>query len=268
MKRQSQYLFMGCALLATLVILPLHTQAQGFQPREGGPFSLVFLADGSMSEVEFKDGMLQFVSISTPPKATRSQYAVDVKVGDHVTAVNNQSVRTLEDFDKVFDPIASGETVTLALVRASQRHTVSFKKPTDEEIAEGGFHIMRGLPGGASFISDGGEATPADGNDFMFVSDDTPATALQDDSIFDLAGHIMEMDGDVLKVRIKLQHPQGEAIALEPEDEILKINGEAILSLNEMRILYGIIDVGASVELEIRRAGNTETVSFAKPDTP
>lgn len=265
MKRQTQRSFVACLLFSLICIPALQTHAQNFQPREGGPFSLVFLADGSMAEVEVRSGKLQFVSVNAPPNDSRQQYAVDVKEGDEITVVNNQSVSTLEAFDERFEAVGEGETVSLVLVRAGSRHSVSFTKPTDEDIAQAGFHIMRGLPGGASFISDGGEAVSPDENDFTFISNDTPVTALQDESIFDLAGHIMEMQGDVLMVRLKLQTPQGEGISLEPEDEVLSFDGTSITSIAQMRELYDAVEVGASVALEIRRAGNTQTVSFAKP---
>lgn len=245
-----------------------HLQAQGFQARQGGSASLIFLADGSLAEVEAKEGQLHFVSINPPPQTTRSQYAVDVQEGDQVTAVNGEAVQTLEAFDAVFEAVEAGESVTFALVRKGSPHEVTFKKPTDEEMAASGLHVMRSLPGGASFTGSDGEAVSPDEDSFTFISTDTPTMAIQDENLFDLAGIIMEMEDEVLKVRLKLPHPQGASIALEPEDEVLKLNGEAITSLAQIRALYEGLGGGTSVTLEIRRQGTTRTISFAKPDTP
>lgn len=246
----------------------LHLQAQGFQAREGGPASLIFLADGSLAEVEAKEGQLHFVSVNPPPQTTRSQYVVDVQEGDQITAVNGQTVQTLEAFDAVFDAVEAGETVTFALVREGRAHEVTFKKPTDEEMAETGLNVIRSLPGGASFVGADGEAVSPDEGGFTFISTDTPVTALQDENLFDLVGNIMEMEDEVLKMRLKLPHPQGASIALEPEDEVLKLNGEAITSVAQIRALYEGLEAGTSVALEIRRQGTTRTISFPKPDTP
>lgn len=164
--------------------------------------------------------------------------SVDVADGDLIAYVNGNRVKTVAEVQQQIEGIAEGEEVQLGIRRAGGVHMAAFEKqPAGQAGGERIMVVRRGGEGGGSQqVFEGGTL---------------------------IAGAVIaEQEGEV---RVAAVLDAAEGIDLQPGDVVLMLQGTAVTSGGDFSTRYGEVAVGDTVELTVRRGGEEQTVSFAKP---
>lgn len=84
--------------------------------------------------VSFKDGKLTLSDIMPVDMRDKEYRGIELQKGDEILFVNTARVKTLDEFNKAYHAIKTGEEVKLAVKRDSERFFVPFKKGDDSKM--------------------------------------------------------------------------------------------------------------------------------------
>ena len=168
------------------------------------------------------------------PKGVRPQAnrGVDVRQGDQVVMLNGQRVRTIQALRLLYEGLAEGDEVKMALKRGGLPFLVSFAKAGENS---GG--------SGVRLIRAGGQGDVELFHESMVL--------------------LGEQAGEVRVVN--QLHGDGD---LHEGDIVEKLNGQAIESLGDFRRVYGAIEVGELVAFDLRRGEGELEIEVAKAERP
>ncbi len=194
------------------------------------------------------------------PERLRPQGYGDIvlKENDEILMVNAQRVKTVQEFEELYNELEIGGTLKMGIRRKGELMIESFKKIDPEDMPEGAnIMIQSGTPaeqegheGGMmrSFTMDGGdseEMQPWFGTGLILGEEEGTLKVMR----------IMEgMTGALGKADIK----EG--------DEIKSLNGQKVETLDKFFEMYEKLDTGSKVEIEYARAGKKMQAAFEKPN--
>ncbi|MEM7354457.1 MAG: PDZ domain-containing protein, partial [Acidobacteriota bacterium] len=176
---------------------------------------------------------------SVRPESNRG---VDVREGDRLLMLNGQRVRTIAALRELYEGLAEGDEVKMALRRDGQPFLVSFARGAAGE--DGVFVNRRGNSTGVRVIRAGG-----DGGDVELLHE---ARVL-----------LGEQDGEVRVLNRLLDEAE-----LHEGDVVVALNGQSVGSLADFRRLYGTMQVGQALRFELRRDKETLEVHLDKAEVP
>jgi len=184
------------------------------------------------------------VTLTVLPTEMRPQEnrSLDLREGDRVLMMNGQRIRSADALRELYEAVEEGGEVKLALERGDERFLVSFEK------GDGSNTLMSGGGGGGGVEQRVMIAGPGSGKaEFLHEA-------------FCLLG---EEDGH-LKVVNQLR-PGGDLL---PDDVIEKVNGQAVVSIEEYRSLYEKAAIGDELRFAVRRGGESVDVVIEKSEPP
>ncbi|MCH8021065.1 PDZ domain-containing protein [candidate division KSB1 bacterium] len=194
------------------------------------------------------------------PERLRPQGYGDIvlKENDEILMVNAQRVKTVQEFEELYNALEIGGTLKMGIRRKGELMIESFKKIDPEDMPEGAnIMIQTAMPGEEegheggmmrTFTMDGGdseEMRPWFGTGLILGEEEGTLKVMR----------IMEgMTGALGKADIK----EG--------DEIKSLNGQKVETLDKFFEMYEKLDTGSKVEIEYARAGKKMQAAFEKPN--
>ena len=194
------------------------------------------------------------------PERLRPQGYGDIvlKENDEILMVNAQRVKTVQEFEELYNALEIGGTLKMGIRRKGELMIESFKKIDPEEMPEGAnIMILNDMPGEEegheggmmrTFTMHGGdseEMRPWFGTGLILGEEEGTLKVMR----------IMEgMTGALGKADIK----EG--------DEIKSLNGQKVETLDKFFEMYEKLDTGSKVEIEYARAGKKMQAAFEKPN--
>lgn len=176
--------------------------------------------------------------------------ALDVRKGDRLRAVDGAAVATLRDAVQAYQRVATGQLLSLSLLRGADARVVRVAKPAP-------------LPDGQRTLaikSDGAAAAAGGAGAWTTAGSGAAATV-------SIAGaQVGENDQGMPAVTHRTAHPAASAVALRVGDVVTAVNGRSLAALAGLVKLYGDIAVGQEVVLTIRRGSEELQLRFLKPE--
>ncbi len=226
-----------CLLLTllTLLIATGSSNAQTVISRSVNPDQSVFMPEiGAIASGEEGEA-ISFTTVMPVQVRPEPNRNVDVREGDTVMMMNGVRVRSIATLRELYEGLGAGSEVKLALGRGDERLLVKFAKDDPEA---GGRRVQMHVVN----VDGHGEADM--------------------ELVHELNVLLGEQEGQLQVAAVIMP---GE---LEAQDNVIKVNGQALSTLAEFREVYSSLDLGATLELQVRRGEEMITTSATKAERP
>lgn len=223
-------LIRSLALLASAVlVLPLAAAAQQFVQRRLDPATSVLLSElGAIAEE--RDGAVTLTTVFPATSRADAYRNLDVQEGDVLLMAAGETLRNIGHLREMYEGVAVGGEVKLAVRRAEDRFLLSFAKADPETLTTGGGGHRRMV-----MVRGGGDV----------------------EVVEELGIVVRRGDG---KLTIAAAVAPGTPLA---EGDVLEsLAGTAIATVAELRTALGKLAPGADVEVGIVRGGEARTVQL------
>ena len=162
----------------------------------------------------------------------------EVQMGDEILMANGKRIRAIADLRVVYEEVAEGDEVKLAVQRGDERFMTAFTKGDGSDAAMTGGGHMRVVMAGPG----------ADSSVFFHE-----ARAL-----------VAEEDGAVKVAQILMDTGIGVAAG----DVVVALNGEDVETIDDYRRLYEAAAVGDALVFKLRRGDADVEVTIEKAEMP
>jgi len=194
------------------------------------------------------------------PERLRPQGYGDIvlKENDEILMVNAQRVKTVQEFEELYNGLEIGGTLKMGIRRKGELMMESFKKIDPEDMPEGAnIMIQTGTP--AEEEGHGGGMVRS----FTMHSGDS-----EELRPWFGTGLILGEEEGTLKVMRILEGMTGALgkADIKEGDEIKSLNGNKIETLDKFFEMYEKLDTGSKVEIDYTRAGKRMQAAFEKPN--
>jgi S1-C subfamily serine protease len=176
------------------------------------------------------------IQMAPPAGQLREPYrSVDVKTGDMVLLANGKRVKTIADLKRTYEATAIGAEFALGLQRGQELMIAAYPKADSEALPK---RTMR------------------------IVTSDAPGT-----EVFPAVGVALTEKERRVSVSqlLPVEKSAVHGLDVKEGDVIGSMNGKPVTSLQAFVTAYDALKVGTAVVWELRREGNTVSVTFAKP---
>lgn len=178
---------------------------------------------------------------------------VDIKDGDVVLMCNGKRIKTLKDLGEAYTATAIGADFKLGVKRGEDRMIVAFAKADPKD-----------LPKMQMTMSMGGGPGAAGGANVRRMTFGGPG---QDIAPLIGLGIIVGKKDDIFKI-VGVMPNAAKDVDFKVDDVLESLNGEKIVSTQQLAELYEKITVGAKLEIKYKRAGKSTQASLTKPEAP
>lgn len=179
------------------------------------------------------------IDFAAPSSKRKEEYRkIDLQKGDKILMANGKKITSMEDLKKLYENMKDGEQFKMGLSRNDQMFMVSFKKGDADK--SGGGHTM---------------------TQKITVDPKNMAPVME-------LGFIAMMKKDKITVSNMLPAPP-KFIAdakIKEGDEIIKVNGAAVNSIDQFKAKYEKVKAGENLELTFLQGGKEIKASGKKPE--
>lgn len=194
------------------------------------------------------------------PKKLRPEGYADVTLmeNDKILMVNAKRVKTVQQFEEIYNGLEIGQTLKMGIQRNGQLLIESFSKIDPEKMPKGQNIMVQSENSGGAHAQDG----------MVFKGVVTDDSASEDDlRPWFGTGLMLGLEGDKVTVMQKMAGMKGalSQFDIKEGDEIKSLNGKKVESLDKFLAAYEEMEIGSQVELEYARSGKQMKVTFQKP---
>jgi S1-C subfamily serine protease len=224
--------------LALALCLPFLTRAQDPKPQ-----MMMFSADNSFMLQELGAIIVEKEKVLTvemmPPKEIRSKETkeIDLQKGDIVQMANGKRMRTIKDFQDIYEKTSIGSEFKMGIRRGETQFLVALTKKSNEELAKAGGPMRRMIT-----KKEGEEILPALG---LIISEKNKRI--------------------VISSVLPNATPNFKEFEPKENDVIASVNGKPVGSIKEFLSVYDGLSTGDKVTMELVRNSKATSVTFAKP---
>lgn len=216
-----------------------------------------FLIPETMTVLSEEDGNVK-VLVDMSQNVTQKEYKnIDIKQNDVILMLNAKKVSSVENFEKIYSEITTGDEVKIGIKRGEEMRIVSFSKADPADKSQPRMMVM------TTKVPDEGDGKEGSGD----IID--PFTGERQKLVPEL-GVILQKKNDQITVQSIMDYAE-EVVGSKSftvSTRILSINGKKVTGLDDVPTILNDIPDNEPVVMEIANKGKTETLTFRKPKSP